>query len=106
MKRILPLVLSVTLVTAFNAPFTETNSSTAPTPTADTGAQNNGDATAAIANNQLIAYRWLLDDAVDNHDQRIDALFAHEDCPIILVFKNGELSTPNTCNRMGAMLCV
>nr|WP_263010235.1 META domain-containing protein [Stenotrophomonas maltophilia] len=44
----------------------------------------------------------MLDNATDNHGQRIDALFVREDHPITLVFKDGELSVNNTCNRMGA----
>lgn len=102
MKHLLPLTLSVTLMTGCNAPFIEANVPAALPPTTDTGAQAGDETVVAIDGGQLAAYRWRLDTATDNQGQRIDALFVHEDRPITLVFNSGGLSILNTCNRMRA----
>lgn len=60
-----------------------------------------GAAAPPPADQSLEAWHWRLAQAVDPDGNRIDALFAEPDRPLLLDFSHGRISVAGGCNRIG-----
>ncbi|HEV2680303.1 MAG TPA: hypothetical protein VGV14_07375, partial [Rhodanobacter sp.] len=54
---------------------------------------------APISTTTLARYHWQLRDAVDGHNQRLDALFGNTEKPLQLDFSADRVGVLNACNR-------
>lgn len=70
---------------------------------ASTGSSGSSQSTAlpASASVQLPHYHWTLQDARSGDGKRIDALFARDDKPVMLDFRDGSVDVRNACNGIG-----
>ncbi|HWX65651.1 MAG TPA: META and DUF4377 domain-containing protein [Rhodanobacter sp.] len=55
---------------------------------------------APISTSTLARYHWQLHDAVDGHNQRLDALFGNTEKPLQLDFSVDRVSVLNACNHI------
>lgn len=85
------LLFTLMLAACMATPESATRAAT--TPPADTG--------APASATTLARYHWLLHDAVDSHNQRLDTLFGKPDKPLQLDFSADRVSVRHACNGIG-----
>ncbi|MHB1057934.1 MAG: DUF4377 domain-containing protein [Rhodanobacter sp.] len=64
-------------------------------------ASSPANADAPASSRTLARYHWLLHDAVDSRNQRMDVLFGKPDKPLQLDFSADRVSVRNACNGIG-----